>query len=92
MSNDRSNGTGVSRRQLLGRATATVCGAAIAVAAGTQSAQAGQISPAAAGYQPMPKGDQRCDNCTLFQPPMGCKFVSGEISPQGWCKLYVKRS
>lgn len=92
MTNDRSNGTGVSRRQLLGRATVAACGAVAMIGASTQSAEAGQISQQAAGYQPMPKGDQRCDNCTLYQPPSGCKFVAGEISPQGWCKLYVRRT
>ncbi|HJW39670.1 MAG TPA: high-potential iron-sulfur protein [Rhizomicrobium sp.] len=84
--------TGVSRRQLLRNATASACGAAALVAVATQSAQAGPVSKADAGYQPTPKGDQKCDNCTLFQAPSSCKFVSGDVSPSGWCKLYAKKS
>jgi len=82
----------VSRRQLLRSATVTACGAAVMVAAATQPARAAQVTQAAAGYQTTPKGEQRCDNCALFLAPSSCKFVAGEISPSGWCKLYAKKS
>ena len=84
--------SGVSRRHLLRNATITACGAAALVAAGTGQAQAAQVTQAAAGYQGTPKGEQRCDNCALFLAPSSCKFVAGEISPSGWCKLYAKKS
>lgn len=88
----KTDTSGLSRRQLLRDATLTVGGAAMLAAAATQPAEAGPVSPTAVNYQATPKGDQRCDNCALFQPPSSCKFVSGAISPQGWCKLYVKKS
>ena len=82
----------VSRRQLLRSATVTMCGAAVMVTSATQPAKAGQVTQAAAAYQPTPKGDQRCDGCSLFQAPSSCKFVAGTISPSGWCKHYVKKN
>jgi hypothetical protein len=87
-----STGSEVSRRHLLRGATITACGAAVlAVAATAVPAQAGPISQATAAYQATPKGDQRCDNCSLFVAPASCKFVAGTISPSGWCKLYAKK-
>jgi len=32
----------------------------------------------------MPKGDQACENCALFEAPSSCKTVDGTVSPQGW--------
>jgi hypothetical protein len=43
-------------------------------------------------YQDKPQGDQRCDGCTNFQPPNACKLVEGQISPQGWCSLFTKKT
>ena len=51
-----------------------------------------KIGQADAKYQGTPKGDQRCDGCMLFQPPNACKVVQGEISPSGWCQLFVKKT
>jgi hypothetical protein len=45
-----------------------------------------------AKYQTAPKGDQRCEGCANFQAPNGCKFVQGDISPNGWCQLFVGKS
>ena len=58
---------------------------------GTAMAQE-KMSQADAKYQGTPKGDQRCDGCMLFQPPNACKVVQGEISPSGWCQLFVKKT
>jgi len=56
------------------------------------------VTPAAAKmpqkavkYQDTPKGDQRCDNCSLFEAPNSCKTVEGTISPEGWCMVYAKK-
>jgi hypothetical protein len=51
-----------------------------------------KLSQPDAKYQDTPKGDQRCDGCMLFQPPNTCKIVQGEISPSGWCQLFVKKT
>lgn len=83
----------VSRRQLF-RGAAVIAGgmAVLATAMVPQRAEAGQMTKQAAGYQATPKGDQRCDGCSLFQSPSSCKFVAGDISPAGWCRLYVKKA
>jgi hypothetical protein len=62
-------------------------------AAGTRPAAAqSKMNQLAVDYQGTPKGAQRCDNCTQWQPPASCKVVSGAISPAGWCSIYVKNS
>ena len=84
----------MSRRTLLHGVACAAAGAApilgVTVTAERALAQA-KMSQAAAGYQGSPKGSQRCDNCSLFQPPNACKTVAGTISPSGWCKLYVQK-
>lgn len=82
----------VSRRQLLRSATLVAGTAALLVAGATGPAVAGSMTQKAAGYQTTPKGDQRCDGCALFVAPGSCKLVAGDISPSGWCRLYVKKS
>jgi hypothetical protein len=43
-------------------------------------------------YQDTPKGDQKCSNCSLFQEPNACTLVDGDISPEGWCRFWVKKA
>ena len=52
---------------------------------------ANKVSQGAAQYQATPKGDQFCANCAHFVAPTACKWVAGEISPGGWCRLYKKK-
>ena len=40
-------------------------------------------------YQNTPKNNQKCSSCLHFVAPNACKLVQGEISPEGWCALYV---
>ena len=88
-----SGADAVSRRDLL-RSVALVAGgaAALATVISAQSAQAGNMTKQAAGYQPTPHNGQQCDGCSLFQAPSSCKFVAGDISATGWCRLYAKKS
>jgi hypothetical protein len=51
-----------------------------------------KLSQGDAKYQTAPKGDQRCEGCANFQAPNACKFVQGDISPNGWCQLFVGKS
>jgi DNA gyrase inhibitor GyrI len=81
----------ISRRAALA-GTALVLGAAAAATAVTESSAQQKISQADAKYQATPKDDQRCDACVNFQPPNACKFVEGDISPSGWCQLFVKKT
>lgn len=85
------NGAGcdrVSRRDFLFVAAAgsgaIVAGALI----GTPAAASSKMSQKAVNYQPTPKGNQRCDNCSLWLPPSSCKLVEDPIAPSGWCVLY----
>jgi hypothetical protein len=48
-----------------------------------------KMSQKEAQYQDSPKDIRMCATCTLFVPPRSCKVVSGEVSPNGWCKLFV---
>jgi hypothetical protein len=50
-----------------------------------------KISQEDAKYQDTPKGVQQCDGCN-FQPPNACKFVEGEIKPDGWCQLFYPKT
>ena len=75
-----------SRRLVLtGAAVTAACG----VICHPTPASGAKMSQKAALYQDTPKGDQRCDSCTLFLPDSGCKIVDGTVRPEGWCKFYV---
>jgi hypothetical protein len=90
MNNGRNDCQRISRRVLL-TGTALALGTA-AVAAVSQAMAQVNISQAVANYQNTPKGDQRCDRCINFQPPNACKFVQGDISPNGWCQLFAPKT
>jgi hypothetical protein len=81
----------VSRRVML-TGTALALGAAAGVAAVSRSSAQQKITQADAQYQATPKGGQHCDGCVNFQPPSACKFVQGDISPNGWCQLFAAKS
>jgi hypothetical protein len=85
---------GISRRQVLTIAAAaagtSITGAAAVVGTSTP-AHAAKVSQKIVKYQDTPKGEQRCDNCELFEAPASCKNVDGTIAPQGWCTVYRKK-
>jgi hypothetical protein len=86
--------THLSRRSLLREVAFAAGGAAIlGMTVGANRADAAQTKATqkAVGYQDTPKGAQRCDNCTQFEPSASCKVVEGNINPAGWCKVYVKK-
>ncbi len=43
-------------------------------------------------YQQSPKNGQYCSICQQFIPPSACKVVEGEINPQGYCILFIKKT
>jgi hypothetical protein len=47
-----------------------------------------KLTLAEADYQDSPKYGFSCGACSLFQPPTGCKVVIGQVSANGWCKLF----
>jgi len=80
----------LSRRQMLRTSAITVGGVAVLV--GSVLPAEAKMSLQAAGYQATPKDDQKCANCSLFQSPSSCILVDGNISPDGWCRFYKKKS
>jgi hypothetical protein len=42
-----------------------------------------------AEYQDTPKDIYSCAVCTLFEPPKYCKVVEGEVSKDGWCRVFA---
>ena len=81
----------ISRRVVLASAAFSF-GAATAAAVVSRTAAQQKLSQGDAKYQTAPKGDQRCEGCANFQPPNACKFVQGDISPNGWCQLFAGKS
>lgn len=58
----------------------------------TAEAEAGKMEKSQAKYQGQPNGEQRCSGCMHFIPDSNtCKLVSGDISPDGWCMLWVAK-
>lgn len=84
----------ISRRKALtiaaGAAGASIA-AATAVVGTSVTAQPAKVSQKIVKYQDTPKGEQRCDNCELFEAPSSCKNVEGTIAAQGWCMVYRKK-
>jgi hypothetical protein len=78
----------VTRRSVL--ATVAVAGSIPLLAMSVAPAMA-KMSEASVAYQDSPKGDHSCAGCALFQAPSSCKTVDGVISPNGWCKIWVKK-
>lgn len=53
----------------------------------------GKSSQASVQYQDQPKGDQKCDGCLHFiAESYTCKVVEGQISPNGWCILWIQQA
>jgi hypothetical protein len=44
-----------------------------------------------ANYQDSPKGDEYCEDCTMWREPNGCTAVEGKISPKGWCSYFEEK-
>jgi hypothetical protein len=65
-------------------------------APGTPSSVAGgiaKLSQEEAHYQDEPNNDQRCSECLHFVAASNtCKVVEGEVSPDGWCMLWTRRT
>ena len=77
-----------TRRQILRASLAAVGG----VAAATVGAKAqDKLDPKSVQYQPTPKDGLKCSACVNVEPPNACKFVSGNISPNGWCAAYAPK-
>ena len=64
-----------------------------AAASSAPSGGSGKIKQAEAQYQSMPKADQKCGKCVQFiAESNSCKVVEGQISAEGWCKLFAAKA
>ena len=92
MDHETNNASGrLSRRSMLLEGLACATGIAAVLAASTNAAMASKMPQTAVAYRAKPKGDRKCSNCSLFEPPHSCKSVAGDISPDGWCLLWRKK-
>ncbi len=73
-----------TRRSLLGASVA----AASMMGLGLGTAHAAKASKGSVAYRDSPNGDKNCANCKLFISPNACKSVEGQISANGWCKIW----
>lgn len=80
------NASGVSRRTVL----IAAAGAAPLIVLTGGEAQA-KLAQKAVKYQTTPNAGHQCDGCAQFVAPNSCKLVDGEITPTGWCLLWVKK-
>lgn len=54
---------------------------------------AAKVTQASVQYQTQPKGEQKCSACQHFMAEsQTCKLVEGQISPEGWCTLWLKKA
>ncbi|MDP2028062.1 MAG: hypothetical protein Q8K12_00275 [Thiobacillus sp.] len=52
-----------------------------------------KVSQASVQYQTQPKDEKKCADCMNFiAESNSCKLVEGNISPNGWCTLWVKKA
>jgi hypothetical protein len=79
---------GKSKRDFL-RLILLVAGGAFAPPRRFAAADDDKMSKQQAEYQDSPKGIAMCATCTLFVAPHSCKVVDGDVSPNGWCKVYA---
>jgi hypothetical protein len=84
MAENRVNGP---RRTVIGAIVkGSVAGLLLRVSP-TEAAE--KMTPQQAEYQDTPKDIYSCAVCTLFEPPKSCKVVAGDISKDGWCKVFA---
>jgi hypothetical protein len=82
----------LSRRHAMTAAMRLLASAGVGWAvAGAARAAAGKIEQKIAGYQDHPQDSHSCAICLHFTPPGSCKLVDGQISPNGWCKLFAPK-
>lgn len=56
-------------------------------------AAVGKMSQASVQYQTQPQGEQKCSLCTHFiAESNSCMLVEGQISPDGWCRMWAKKA
>ncbi|MFI2812347.1 MULTISPECIES: high-potential iron-sulfur protein [Microbulbifer] len=88
MSNEKRD---ISRRKFLKLSGCAAILLPAAIIATDRTVAQGKASKEAVKYQDSPKDGQKCKDCQFWTDPNACQVVEGEISPEGWCNLYVKK-
>jgi hypothetical protein len=89
----RPAGAQLSRRALFPTMFLSAAAVGAALSLGTDMAEAqSKTSKKVAKYQDHPNKGQQCKDCRFFQPPKSCQLVEGDISPNGWCSFFAKKS
>lgn len=65
-------------------------GAALPVIGGEPAAAQNKMAKTLVKYQPTPNNAKDCSQCKFFIKPNSCQLVAGDISPDGWCQLWIK--
>ncbi|WP_237058048.1 high-potential iron-sulfur protein [Microbulbifer sediminum] len=81
----------ISRRKFLKLSGCAAILVPAAIIATDRAMAQGKASKDSVKYQDSPKDGQKCKDCQFFTEPNACQVVEGEISPEGWCNLYVKK-
>ena len=79
----------VSRRRALTKAAQLFAATGATLALTGVAGRRTRFRQKIAGYQDQPSGQHRCGICAHFLSPNSCQIVDGEISPDGWCKLFA---
>jgi hypothetical protein len=77
-----------SKRRFL-RLTFLAAGGVLTLSRRAWAADGEKMSKQKAEYQDTAKDIQMCATCTLYVAPRSCKVVEGDISPNGWCRVYA---
>jgi hypothetical protein len=94
------NANAMPRRRFLLIAGAALASVPVASVSGRADAATNTAMRASFKYRNKPEGDMSCTNCSHFVPGGsakdlgGCKIMQGdtEISPQGYCIAWTKRT
>lgn len=81
------------RRRVLATAVlGAAAGCVPAIVRSTPARAQQKTAKAAARYQDHPNGTAHCEACAYFLPPVACRLVRGEVSPNGWCGFFQPRT
>lgn len=84
----------MQRRQFLKIGGAILATIPIVVVSGRADATTNAALRASLKYQGKPEGEKSCGGCMQFVSPSSCKVIPGdtEISPQGYCTVWTKKT
>lgn len=82
----------ITRRKILKRAGTVGATCVLATLRGERAIAQSKIAKAEVDYQDRPNGQQHCAVCAFYVPPVACRVVRGEVSPNGWCDRFQQRA